>query len=107
LEILWKVSFYVNKVVVVAVDDELHNFLVVCILIGIDNSVAFICFGNYSIVANELFFDLVQDFLFFFIKKYFVLSAAWYLIYSCSDVGSWLRAVSASDASILIQFLCL
>jgi len=60
-------------VVVVVDDDELHHFLMACILIGIDNALAFICFGNYSIVANERFFDLVQDFLFFFIKKCFVL----------------------------------
>ena len=71
LELLQKVSFYINKVVVVVVlvVEELHYFLMVCILIGIDNAFAFSCFGNYDIVAKEFFFHLLQDILFFFIKK--------------------------------------
>jgi hypothetical protein len=50
-------------------DDELHNFLRVWILIGIDNAVAFMSFENYGIIANDFFFDLVQDFLFFFYSR--------------------------------------
>jgi hypothetical protein len=48
---------------------------------------------------------LVQDFL--CVVLFYILFATWYLIYSCLDVGSWLIAISASNASILIQFLCL
>ena len=62
LELLQKVSFYINKVVVLV--DELHNFIMVCILIGIDNAVSFSCFGNYDINAKEFFFHLLQDILF-------------------------------------------
>jgi hypothetical protein len=83
LDLLRKVSFYINRVVVV---DELHNFLEVWILIGIDDAFAFISFENYGIVANDFFFDLVQDFL--CVVLFYILFATWYLIYSCLDVGS-------------------
>ena len=60
---------------------------------------------------NILFFFIKHSIIFLILMillyNCFILFATWYLIYSCSDIGSCLIAGSASDASVLIQFLCL